>query len=510
MKLKHLSLSVMMMGAASVTVSTQAVASGYHFGSQSVSSQGTAFANGAEAADSSTIFYNPAGLSRLDGTQFSGGVTLVIPDSKYTEEGSTRNSGAATGGNNGGSFAPGLVAAPSLYLSHRINDKITVGLGVFVPFGAKLDYDKTWAGRYALQNIKLETFNLNPSVSFKLDDHHAFGFGVSAQHMKAKLAKGVDVASGISNAVKYTAAGQALATSKISAGVVQAVGGQAAYQTLVTAAAGGNTTAATTLANAKTAVTAALGKSLAALPDGQARMDADDWGFGFNLGYMYTLDENTRFGIAYRSNIQHKLKGNAIWDYTGVTDPAILAALRASHDNSAASVDVNTPESVAVNAFHQLTPTIALMGDVTWTAHSRMKSIDIKFPGTHEGDLVIKQEWKDTVKVSVGANYQYSDAVLLRAGLAYDQSPVKNDSLRHPALPDSDRYVVSLGANYKFNKQSSVDFAYSYMFFKKAKVNFTDTCRIGADNTCTGNGETTIGNYKTNLQMVGLQYNYSF
>jgi len=69
---------------------------------------------------------------------------------------------------------------------------------------------------------------------------------------------------------------------------------------------------------------------------------------------------------------------------------------------------------------------------------------------------------------------------------------------------------VSLGANYKFNKQSSVDFAYSYMFFKNAKVNYTDTCLIGADSTCTGNGETTVGQYKTNLQMIGLQYNYSF
>lgn len=497
MKLKHLSLSVMMMGVAS-----GAMASGYHFGSQSVSSQGTAFANGAEAADASTIFYNPAGLTRLDGTQFSGGVTLVIPDSEYTDEGSTRykyNANVAplaNKGNNGGSFAPSAVAAPSLYMSHKLNDKLTFGMGVFVPFGAKLDYDSKWSGRYALQNISLETINFNPTLALKVDEHHSFGFGISAQYIKAKLTKGVDVATGVLN-VGQTPAGQALAAPKVTA-IVQKL--MLANPSL-------------TLAQARAQATAMYQAGIAGLPDGQAKMDADDWGFGFNLGYMFTLDENTRFGLAYRSNIKHKLKGNVTWDYPGVDDASLLAALKngaaGGHDNSAASVDVDTPESFSANVFHQLNPTVALMGDVTWTRHSRLKSIDIKFPGTAEGDLNIAQNWKDTYKVSVGANYKYSDSLLLRGGLAYDQSPVKNDNLRHPALPDSDRYIVSLGGNYKINKQSSVDFAYSYLFFKEAKVNYTDSCAPGSL-TCTGNGETTVGKYKTNLQMIGLQYNYSF
>ena len=112
MKLKHLSLSVMVMGATFGLMSTQAVASGYQFGSQSVSGQGTAHANGAEANDPSTIFANPAGLSRLDGTQISGGATLVVPHSEYTDNGSTNILGQPTGGGNGGSFAPKAVAAP--------------------------------------------------------------------------------------------------------------------------------------------------------------------------------------------------------------------------------------------------------------------------------------------------------------------------------------------------------------------------------------------------------------
>jgi long-chain fatty acid transport protein len=52
--------------------------------------------------------------------------------------------------------------------------------------------------------------------------------------------------------------------------------------------------------------------------------------------------------------------------------------------------------------------------------------------------LVIKQGWRDTFKLSLGANYHYSDNLLLRTGVAWDQSPVKNADETHPALPDSD------------------------------------------------------------------------
>ena len=59
-------------------------ASGYHFGTQSVSSQATANSSAAEAADPSTLFYNPAGLTKLEGTQATVNVNLVAPSVKYS------------------------------------------------------------------------------------------------------------------------------------------------------------------------------------------------------------------------------------------------------------------------------------------------------------------------------------------------------------------------------------------------------------------------------------------
>jgi long-chain fatty acid transport protein len=149
MNKKHLSLLV----ALALGASLDATASGYRFGSQSVSAQGTAEANGAEANDASTIFANPAGLSRLEGRQIMGGITAVVPHSTFQDAGSTRFTKTSTGGlASQDDYAPSVVAGPSLYYSQKIDNQWTAGVGVFVPYGTKLDYDNNWSGRYSLTN----------------------------------------------------------------------------------------------------------------------------------------------------------------------------------------------------------------------------------------------------------------------------------------------------------------------------------------------------------------------
>lgn len=477
---KYLSL---MIAAALSAAAMNANASGYRFGSQSVSGQGTADSNTAEAADASTIFANPAGLSRLEGTQFSGGITAVVPHSTYQDQGSKRFTGTPAGGvASQDDYAPKAVAAPSLYVSHKLNDQWALGFGTFVPYGAKLDYDNNWAGRYALTKIDLKSVTLNPSVSFKLDERHSFGFGIDAEFMKAKLGQGVDVPGSIIF-LNANAANPAIAARR--AALLQAI-----------VAKGGNPAA------------------LAAAKDGHATMDGKDWGVGFNLGYMFNLTQDTRFGLSYRSSIHHKLKGDAVWDFSGVTtDPVVNAVLQASSrkTNSPALVDLKTPETLSANVFSQIDDKLALMADLTWSRHSRMENLNIQFVGTGEGDEVIRQQWKNTMRASLGMNYKLNDAWLLRAGVAIDESPVEKASLRHAALPDSDRKQISFGANWKVSANSSIDLAYSFLKFDDASSTYQNQCSpLAAAGTCTGNGETTIGTWKTHMSLVGVSYNYKF
>jgi long-chain fatty acid transport protein len=467
---KYLSLII---AAALGAVSMSANASGYRFGSQSVSSQGSAEANGAEAADASTVFANPAGLTRLDGTQIMGGVTAVVPHSTFSDGGSKRFTGTSSGGlTSQDGYAPDVVAAPSLYASKKINEQWTAGFGLFVPYGTKLDYDNNWSGRYALTNIKLESIALNPSVGFKLNEQHSFGFGVTAQFMKAKLGQGVDVPGSIA----------ALTGTPQSAALLKAI---------VTA--GGNPAA------------------LATVKDGHGDMNGDDWGFGWNVGYLFQLDQNTRFGLSYRSSIKHELKGDAVWDFNVTSDQVVnkIIAANSGKANSAALVELRSPETFSINGFHQIDSQWAVMGDATWTRNSRMQSIDIQFPGTVQGDEVIRQQWKNTWRFAVGANYKLNDNVTLRGGAAYDQTPVRDTTLRHPALPDEDRTQLSFGANWELSPNSSIDLAYSYLHFKDAEGNYKNSCSPLTAG-CTGNGELTKGTWQTHLSLVGLAYNYKF
>lgn len=474
MEHKHLALII---AAALSALSLNAQASGYRFGSQSVAAQGSADANAAEANDASTLFYNPAGMSRLEGKQFSGGATIVVPHSTYTDTGSTRffpvSGTRSTGGTQASGYAPDAVVAPALYYTQKINEQWTAGVGMFVPYGAKLDYGRTWTGRYALTDIKLESVALNPSVSFKLSQQHSFGFGVTAQYMKADLGQQVDVPGGVSAASFFG--------SPIGAQVA-AVGG---------------------------------------VHDAHASMNGKDWGYGFNLGYLFQLNDATRFGLAYRSSISHKLKGDAIWDFsTAITSTSAMAnliekglATASGKSNSSSLVELRTPETVSANFFHQIDSKWAAMGDLTWTRTSRLSNLNIQFPNSSpkEGDEVIRQQWKDTYRLSLGTNYKYNDKLMLRAGVAFDESPVRSPELTHPALPDSDRYQFSLGASYKLSPQSSIDLAYSYLDFKDARLNYSNDCSPAkATGVCTGNGETTRGVFKTYLQLLGVAYNYKF
>ena len=450
------------------------MASGYRFGAQSVSGQNTADANGAEADDASTIFSNPAGLTRLQGLQLLGAASVVLPHSSFTDTGSTRFTGAPTGGSAAHDYVPGAVTAPSLYVSQNLDPRWTVGLGVFVPYGVKLDYGDSWTGRYAITSAKLVSLNINPSVGFKLDEHHALGFGISVEYMKSTLSQGVDVPGAVA----------ALSANPVSA---------AAFAHQI-AALGGNPAA------------------LASVKDARGANDGKDWAAGFNLGYLYTLDASTRFGLAYRSSVLHQLKGSTVWDFSGVTnDPIVNQALavNAHRANSAALLALRTPETVSANAFRQLDARWAAMADLTWTRNARLGDLVLQFPGTTEANEVIRQQWRNTYRLALGTRYRASDALSLRAGIAFDQAPVRSVALTHPALPDGDRTQFSFGAHYAIDAHSAIDLAYSFIAVKDVAMAYTNACNPLTP-TCTGNGETTRGIVQTRVQLLGLGYNYRF
>jgi long-chain fatty acid transport protein len=222
---------------------------------------------------------------------------------------------------------------------------------------------------------------------------------------------------------------------------------------------------------------------------GPLSVEGDDYGWGFNLGALWQMSDATRIGLAYRSEVDQKLKGAAT--FTAV--PA---------NNGPITASVTLPDSASLSIFHKTNPRLELLADITWTGWSDFDELRIvRTSGALLG--LTKENWGDTYRYSVGANYHLSDKLTLRGGLAYDETPVTNDADRTVRIPDQDRTWLAFGAQYRLSSKSTLDFGYAHLFIKDAKVDRTEPVPVyGA--------VTVIGTYDVSVDILSAQLTHNF
>lgn len=161
---------------------TAAHSAGFALIEQNASGLGNAYAGqAASAQDASTVFFNPAGMTALAGTEIALAGHLIQPSAKFSGTFSV-----PVGGGQGGD-AGELGFVPNAYLVFPLTADVRLGVGINAPFGLKTEYDPTWVGRFQAVKSSLETVNLNPSVAWKVSDQLSLGVGVSLQRIKATL-----------------------------------------------------------------------------------------------------------------------------------------------------------------------------------------------------------------------------------------------------------------------------------------------------------------------------------
>jgi long-chain fatty acid transport protein len=164
-----------MAGAVGLTavLAANAFAGGLWFYEQSTPDQGTAAAGrAAMARDASTAYGNPAGMSRLDSTQFLIGAGALILQSNFETEPGTTVSG---GGANLTSALPDL----SAFYVYDLSRDWKLGVAFNPLMGLAADYSNSWAGRYIIEKESLITLSLNPVVSYRVTDWLSIGGGMS-------------------------------------------------------------------------------------------------------------------------------------------------------------------------------------------------------------------------------------------------------------------------------------------------------------------------------------------
>ncbi len=425
-------------------------ASGFALIEQGVRGLGNAFAGGAAVAeDATTIFFNPAGLTRLKGQNIEVGLHAIIPSTKFEDHGSTLTPllGAEIPltGSDGGN-AGDLTLVPNIWWAGQINEKLFLGLGVSVPFGLATKYEEDWKGRYHGVDSEVMTLNINPTVAWKFTDKFSMGLGINVQSMDGTF----------SNAIDY--------------GTINAI----------------------------------LGAGLPLTPqgdDGFVTIEADDYGYGWNLGFLFEQTEGTRYGLSYRSEIDYDLEGDADFSSPNAyTD--ILAGLAGLVDGPAAA-EITVPQNASASIFHELTDEWAIMADATWTGWSCVEELRIQFE-SGASDNVTTLDWNDAWRMAMGFNYDPSEKWLFRFGGAYDQSPIPNAALRTVRVPGNDRWWLTLGTTYTINDAFALSGGYAHIFVSNAGIHKEGTV---PEEVTRG---AIHGEYKAYVDILSVQLSWTF
>lgn len=392
-----------------LTLAIQAGAAGFALNETSASAAGTAYAGrGSNAEDASIMASNPAGIALLDQAQVTGGMGVVVPKGEF--EGTGTFAGTPVNGSEDNFLKTAVI--PFGYFAMPLDDQWSFGLGVYAPFGSKTDYDDDWVGRHLANKTDMSVINVQPTVAYKFSDQLSVGFGVFSSYAKGELSRFLAPVGG------YPGAGLT--------------------------------------------------------ENDYVNVEGDSWAFGWNIGAVFQPLETTTVGFSYRSKVDHTVKGDA----TG------SSGLFGGTATEKAKLDITLPEQAELSLTYQLDDRWTVMAGASWTRWSRFEKLVIESdqgggnisnppglgaPATPGIITYVPENWKDVWAFALGASYQYSDQLTLKAGYAFDQSPVK-DEYRTARIPDSDRNWLTVGAKYTFDKDWTVDAAYGYMFAKKVSI----------------------------------------
>ena len=386
--------------AAAVTLaSTQTFAAAFQLNEHSASGLGRAYAGEAAIADNASVLSrNPAAMTRFDKMALSVSGTYIKPDVDVNGDiyaGSTKLASASESG-----IAPSAFV-PATYFIQPLNDQWAWGIGMFSNYGLATEYSDNFNGGSVAGNTELLTFNINPNIAYRVNQHFSFGAGLNLVYAKAELNR--------------------------RAGVLAAVPPLSGVP--------------------------GIGKDTIV-----SHLKGDDWGYGWNVGTMYEVNENNRFALTYRSQVDLKFKG----DYQGTSS---------GFQTVSGELPLDLPAQAEFAGYHRLNQQFAVHYSVNWTDWSAFQELKATSNSCAGGICLQKDEkFKDSARYAIGGTWYVNPSWEARIGFAYDNSPIEPE-YRSLSIPDSDRVWYSAGATYHIDQDMSVDFGMAYLDGKEVDVN---------------------------------------
>jgi long-chain fatty acid transport protein len=291
---------------------------------------------------------------------------------------------------------------PNLHFIMPLNEQWAIGASATTNYGLATEFNDTYAAGSIGGKTDLLTSNLNLSAAYRLNQHFSFGLGVNAVYADAKITRHLGDL------------------------------------------------------NTLPPINGALPRSTEI-----AKLEGKEWGYGWNAGILYEIDENNRVGLTYRSKVDIDFNG----DYSNQL-PGGLGGLGGA--TIPGKLTLNLPEMWEASAYHRVAPKWAVHYSLAYTSWSQFQ--ELKATGSNGQTLFQKDEsFHDVYRIALGTTYYHDDNWTFRGGIAFDDSPVPADK-RSISIPDQDRFWLSAGTTYAFNKDMSVDVGVSYMRGKSVSV----------------------------------------
>jgi len=312
----------------------------------------------ARAQDASTLFTNPAGMTRIDRPQLQLGIQPIYVNIKFDPDSNTSPHNLVIP--NGQRAADGdtsrWLPAGSTFYVHPVTKDLSLGIGALGFFGLALDYEDDWVGRYYLKEVTLQGFTIMPSIAYRINDWLSVGAGLNAMY-------------GVLN--------QKVAVNNNPTGV-------------------------------------------GAYPDGQLEVDDKVWGFGGLFGVLIEPTQRTRFGLTYLTSTKIDFEPDA--DFSDLRPGLQTILGNKGLLGAKLKLPINAPQSVMLSGYHEINNRLAIMGDVGWQEWSRFGKVDITVSAEDTNSLTVDRNYKDTWHVAAGLQYKIAQPWLLAFGVAYDSS----------------------------------------------------------------------------------------
>ncbi|MBP2684589.1 MAG: aromatic hydrocarbon degradation outer membrane protein [Deltaproteobacteria bacterium] len=389
-----------------LTAST-AFAAGFRLPEAGNKANAMAFAFTAQADNPSAIYYNPAGLTQLEGNNIALGVTYV------KENGGTFN--GFTPVDNFAAFKSETQKdlnffIPNMYYTHTTKGGwIAYGVGVFAPFGLGQEYENenTSIFRNQITKIDLQTVVVNPTFAFKINEAISVGFGVDFMYGRAELER-------------------------------------TPWNPALAAANNGNVY--------------------------NLDLEGDGTAWGYNFGILVKATPNLRFGANYRSPFTLEIKAGDV-NLSNIHPAARAAFGGSTYSTEGGAQIKMPATFAFGAAYTVGRLTVEADADWTlWSSYQSLPIwFSQPVPPFLPAGSDTPKRWEDVWALRTGLEYRVTDPIALRAGFSYDPTPAPAETLG-PELPDADRLYYTLGAGFKFGSWT-IDISGIYIDKKDRTVN---------------------------------------